>query len=219
MPSARHVPTSRRALLRGGAALATGAATLTASAAQAAPGSARPPAFAAPRAGGPVRPRSADYPLAEWAPADPSNYTVATRPSSHPVHFVVIHVAQETYEDTLRIFARASSDVSAHYVVGSADGRVGQCVRERDIGWHAGNWNYNTRSVGIEHEGWVDQPAWFTEALYRSSARLTAHLCDRYAIPRTRTWIIGHNEVPGATHTDPGPLWDWERYMAYVNAM
>ena len=28
-------------------------------------------------------------------------------------------------------------------------------VAEQDIAWHAGNWDYNTRAIGIEHEGYA----------------------------------------------------------------
>ena len=31
-----------------------------------------------------------------------------------------------------------------------------------------------------------------------------------------RKHIIGHVEVPGTDHTDPGPHWDWDRYMRLV---
>jgi N-acetylmuramoyl-L-alanine amidase len=214
LPSPRFRP-SRRAMLRGGAALAVATTTVTASAADAVPGASRSPTTPRP-AGGGVSP--ADFPDVVWAPADPSNFTVATRPHDHPVEFVVIHVAQETFQDTIGIFQNPSSDVSAHYVVASADGRIAQCVHDADIGWHAGNWDYNTRSIGIEHEGWVDEPEWFTDVLYERSAVLTAHLCESHGIPKTRAHIIGHNEVPDATHTDPGPLWDWERYLDLVNS-
>ncbi|MDI3387916.1 peptidoglycan recognition family protein [Streptomyces sp. B-S-A8] len=165
------------------------------------------------------RRRPADFPDAEWVPASRSNYTVSNRPSTYPVDFVVVHVTQETYDDTLAIFQNPEAQVSAHYVVRSADGHVAQCVRDRDVGWHAGNWDYNTRSIGIEHEGWVDRPEWFTEAMYASSAELTAYLCATYGIAKDREHIIGHNEVPGADHTDPGRHWDWEHYMDLVNAM
>jgi hypothetical protein len=40
---------------------------------------------------------------------------------------------------------------------------------------------------------------------------------DRYGIPKDRAHIVGHVEVPGNDHTDPGPNWDWTRYMQYVN--
>ncbi|MFJ9627175.1 N-acetylmuramoyl-L-alanine amidase [Streptomyces sp. NPDC101175] len=160
--------------------------------------------------------QAVDYPPAEWQPATSSNYTASNRPGTYPVDYVVIHVTQETYSSTLSIFQNPKKKVSAHYLVRSADGHVAQCVREADIAWHAGNWDYNTRSIGIEHEGWVDQPAYFTDALYEQSARLTAAICAKYGLPRDRSHIIGHYEVPGTDHTDPGPNWDWTRYIRLV---
>ncbi|WP_328684875.1 N-acetylmuramoyl-L-alanine amidase [Streptomyces sp. NBC_01261] len=161
--------------------------------------------------------QAVDYPAAEWQPASTSNYTASKRPSAYHVDHVIIHVTQETYPSTLSIFQNPQKKVSAHYLVRSADGHVAQCVREADIAWHAGNWDYNTRSVGIEHEGWVDQPQWFTDALYEQSAKLTAALCTKYGLPKDRAHIIGHYEVPGTDHTDPGPNWDWTRYIRLVN--
>ena len=161
--------------------------------------------------------QAVDYPSAEWQPASTSNYTASNRPSTYPVDYVIIHVTQETYPNTLSIFQNPQKKVSAHYLVRSADGHVAQCVREADIAWHAGNWDYNTRSVGIEHEGWVDQPQWFTDALYEQSAKLTAAICTKYGLPKDRAHIIGHYEVPGTDHTDPGPNWDWTRYIRLVN--
>ncbi|MFH8222146.1 N-acetylmuramoyl-L-alanine amidase [Streptomyces sp. NPDC018057] len=195
---------SRRRILRGAAALA---AVPTALLLPASPAAARP------------RPLSAGYPPTEWLPASSSNYTASDRPTSYSLDRVIIHVTQETYANTLAIFQNPQKKVSAHYLVRSADGHVAQCVREADIAWHAGNWDYNTHSIGIEHEGWVDQPAYFTDALYEQSARLTAAICDRHQIPKDRSHIIGHYEVPGTDHTDPGPHWDWVRYLRMVNFM
>ncbi|MGW8376658.1 N-acetylmuramoyl-L-alanine amidase [Streptomyces sp. ODS28] len=211
MTSARHhvtdspttAATSRRALLRGG--LALGAAVTTAAAtahtAVGAPG---------------ALPGPADYPPIEFIPAHSSNYSSAGRPSDNPIAFVVIHVTQGGYAGTISHFQNAGANSSAHYVLRSRDGHLAQMVREKDIAWHAGNWDYNTRSIGIEHEGFIDDPKWFTEAMYRSSAKLTAAICDKYAIPRERSRIIGHHEVPGATHTDPGKHWNWDLYMRLV---
>ncbi|MGI5213506.1 N-acetylmuramoyl-L-alanine amidase [Plantactinospora sp. CA-290183] len=159
---------------------------------------------------------STDYAPAAWAPAHAENYTVSSRESSYPINYVVIHVTQGSYAGSISWFQNPASGVSAHYTIRSADGALTQSVREKDIGHHAGNWTYNTQSIGIEHEGYVNQPSWFTDAMYRSSAALTRHLCDRYGIPRDRTRIIGHNQVPGATHTDPGPNWNWTYYMQLV---
>ncbi|MEV5988039.1 peptidoglycan recognition family protein [Streptomyces sp. NPDC052051] len=190
---------SRRGLLKGAALAAVPYALLPSTSAQA-------------------RPRVVDQPSADWTAADPENYTASDRPLSYPLDFVVIHVTQTTYAGTLGIFANPQTNVSAHYVVRSADGNVAQCVREHDIAWHAGNWDYNTRSIGIEHEGWVDRPEYFTDALYEESAKLTAAICERHDIPKNRAHIIGHIEVPGSDHTDPGPHWNWRRYMRLVRA-
>ncbi|MBV7696424.1 N-acetylmuramoyl-L-alanine amidase [Streptomyces sp. TRM70350] len=159
-----------------------------------------------------------DYPLAEWQPATPANSTSANRPATHPVDLVVIHVTQTDYSGTLAVFQHPSKKVSAHYVVRSADGHVAQCVRESDIAWHAGSWEHNTRSIGIEHEGWVDRPGYFTDAMYERSATLTAAICTKYGISKDRAHIIGHHEIPGTDHTDPGPHWDWTRYIGLVNS-
>ncbi|MFF5206420.1 N-acetylmuramoyl-L-alanine amidase [Streptosporangium sp. NPDC000396] len=159
---------------------------------------------------------SADYPDAAWVPAYSGNYTASSRPSSYAIDRVVIHVAQGSYAGTISWFQNPSANVSAHYVVRSSDGAVTQTVRDKDVAWHAGNWTYNTRSIGIEHEGYINNASWFTDAMYRGSAALTRYICDKYGIPKDRSHIIGHVEVPGADHTDPGPYWDWTKYMQYV---
>ncbi|AEW95021.1 MULTISPECIES: N-acetylmuramoyl-L-alanine amidase [Streptomycetaceae] len=210
-----HRPTRRRLVLAGlalgGAAAAAGiVARRSAGAAPSAQGHGHPAAGS--------RSGAVDFAAASWRPASTANYTAADRPHSHPIDLVVVHVTQETFDNTIRVFQDPAHAATAHYVVRSADGRVAQCVRERDIAWHAGNWAYNTRSVGIEHEGWVDRPEFFTDAMYRASAALTAGVCARYGIPRDRDHIIGHSQVPGTDHTDPGPGWDWARYLRLVNS-
>ena len=159
---------------------------------------------------------STDYGPAVWAPASTSNYTVASRESDYNINYVVIHVTQGSYAGSISWFQNPAAQVSAHYVIRSSDGAITQTVREKDIAWHAGNWTYNTQSIGIEHEGFVSDSSWFTDAMYRASAALTRNLCNKYGIPKDRAHIIGHVEVPGATHTDPGPYWNWTYYMQLV---
>ncbi|WP_051366340.1 N-acetylmuramoyl-L-alanine amidase [Hamadaea tsunoensis] len=162
---------------------------------------------------------SADYGPAAWAPASTSNYTVANRETDYNINYIVIHVTQGSYAGSISWFQNPAAQVSAHYVVRSSDGAITQSVREKDIAWHAGNWTYNTQAIGIEHEGYIDDPSWFTDAMYRSSAALTRSLTTKYAIPRDRSHIIGHIEVPSATHTDPGQYWNWTYYMQLVNGV
>lgn len=156
-------------------------------------------------------PTSDDYGPAKWVPAHSSNF-VAGRTKS--IDTVVIHVTQGSYAGSISWFQNPDSNVSAHYTIRSSDGEVTQSVREADTAWHAGGGN--AHSVGIEHEGYVDDPAWFTDAMYRSSAALTQHLAAKYGIAKDRQHIVGHVEVPGNDHTDPGPHWDWDYYMGLV---
>lgn len=156
-----------------------------------------------------------DHAGAQWVAASPANYRRADRPADYRIDRVVIHVVQGSFDTALKVFRDPAHAAAAHYVV-RKDGHVAQMIRELDVAFHAGNRGYNERSIGIEHEGFVDRPADFTDAMYRSSARLTADICRRYGIPVDRTHLIGHVEVPGTDHTDPGPHWAWDRYLNLV---
>lgn len=156
-----------------------------------------------------------DYRGAEWVAASPANWRRADRPEDYGIDMVVIHVTQGSFAGAVKVFQDPGHGAAAHYIVGK-DGRVTQMIRELDVAYHAGNRAYNERSVGIEHEGFVDRPQDFTNAMYEASARLTAGVCARYGIPVDREHIIGHVEVPGTDHTDPGPHWDWDRYLGLV---
>ncbi|MFJ6906645.1 N-acetylmuramoyl-L-alanine amidase [Streptomyces griseoluteus] len=155
--------------------------------------------------------QSPDYPSALWVPANPANYAVGRTAA---ISKVVIHVTEGSYAGTISWFQNPSAQVSAHYVVRSSDGQITQTVREKDTAWHARSGNAS--GIGIEHEGYIDNPSWFTDAMYRSSAALTASICARYGIPKDRAHIVGHSEVPGNDHTDPGPNWNWTYYMQLV---
>ncbi|WP_229700741.1 N-acetylmuramoyl-L-alanine amidase [Streptomyces camponoticapitis] len=155
---------------------------------------------------------SDDYPAALWVPASTSNYQTGRTAA---INKVVVHVTQGSYAGTISWFQNPSSKVSAHYVVRSSDGQVTQMVRDANTAWHARSGNPS--SIGIEHEGFVADPSWFTDSMYRSSAALTRHLTAKYGIPRTRTGVVGHSEVPGNDHSDPGANWNWTYYMSLVN--
>jgi N-acetylmuramoyl-L-alanine amidase len=156
-----------------------------------------------------------DFRGAHWIAASSANCLRADRPADYVVDRVVVHVTQGSYRSAVQAFQDPGHDAAAHYIV-RQDGRVTQMVRELDIAYHAGNWGYNLRSVGIEHEGFVERASSFTDAMYAASARLTAAVCRRYGIPVDREHIVGHVEVPGTDHTDPGDHWDWDRYIRLV---
>jgi N-acetyl-anhydromuramyl-L-alanine amidase AmpD len=153
-----------------------------------------------------------------------TNYTQAHR-SESAIRFIVIHVSEGSFPGTVAWLQDPKAHASANFVVGRA-GQVRELVPLHDIAWHAGNWAYNVRSVGIENEGITDDPSGFTMAEYRSTARLAAVIARRALIPIDRHHIIGHSQVPDPNdplqgggidnHTDPGTYWRWPLFMSLV---
>ncbi|CAM5718559.1 N-acetylmuramoyl-L-alanine amidase [Streptomyces canus] len=164
----------------------------------------------------------------EWIPApyeefgdnDYGNHDLGNRPASQSIKYIVIHDTEGTWDGVLNL-VQDPTYVSWNYTLRSTDGHIAQHVKAKDVAWHAGNWYINAKSIGLEHEGFLANPdAWYTEAMYRSSARLVKYLSAKYGIPLDRQHILGHDNVPGPTtstvsgmHTDPGPYWDWRHYF------
>ncbi|MEU8742546.1 N-acetylmuramoyl-L-alanine amidase [Streptomyces parvulus] len=159
-------------------------------------------------------------PYEEFGDGDYGNHDLADRPASQRVRYIVVHDTEGAWDGVLNM-VQDPTYVSWNYTLRSTDGHIAQHVKAKDVAWHAGNWYVNAKSVGLEHEGFLAEPdAWYTEAMYRSSARLVKYLAKKYDIPLDRQHILGHDTVPGTTtatipgmHTDPGPYWDWAHYF------
>ena len=137
-----------------------------------------------------------------FVPASASNYSASRGVT---VTTVVIHDMEGSYTSAMSWFQNPSAAASAHYLIRSSDGQITQMVHDSDTAWHSGNSSVNHQSVGIEHEGFAHEgAAWYTEAMYKASAALTRWLTDTYGIPRDRSHIIGHYEVPDTSHTTGG---------------
>jgi len=163
-------------------------------------------------------------PYAEFGAGDYGNHDKANRPESQKIDHIVIHDTEGSYATTLRL-VQDPTYVSWQYTLRSADGHVAQHVKTKDVAWQAGNWYINSKSIGLEHEGFAADGAWYTEALYRSSAKLVRYLAGKYGIPLDRQHILGHDNVPGTVpstvagmHWDPGPYWDWAHYFDLLRA-
>lgn len=177
----------------------------------------------------PVNLKSADYPPALWTATPTCNYSSR---SGTAISAVTIHTIQGSYAGAISWAQNCSANVSYHYVVRSSDGQVTQMVLEADKGWHVGAENPYT--IGIEHEGYVSDPSWYTTALYTASSDLCRDITNSgYGINPLRTYygasstginvlggctkIKGHQHYPNNTHTDPGINWDWPRFYHLIN--
>lgn len=153
-----------------------------------------------------------------WMPAATCNYTNSSRPSSYPINYVVVHKVQGSASSAASWFQNCASGVSAHYTFNNSSGYCYQSVREADIAYHAANWTYNTQSIGIEHGGYVTNND-TANICYRESGLETRSAIIYYNVQWNRGRIVGHSEVPGANHTDPGIHWNWGFYMSCSNPL
>jgi len=107
--------------------------------------------------------------------------------------------------------------VSAHFLV-RRRGELRQFVSGDARAWHAGASSFlgrercNDFSIGIELEGTGERA--YTEAQYRVLARLTLALAARWPLRH----VAGHSDIAPGRKTDPGPSFDWPRFIAMVRA-
>jgi N-acetyl-anhydromuramyl-L-alanine amidase AmpD len=179
---------------------------------------------------------SSDYGPAIWRPACSTHHY--TTGSGHKFH--VIHDIEGYYWTCISMFQGCGTSASVHYVTnGKVDngsdspaGEITQMVLDSQYAWHALCWN--THSTGTEHEGFVSNPAWFTDAQYSASAGITRNLSSKFGWAKDRNHVVGHNAKSSAawvtyananlginatcnSHSDPGANWDWNKYMGMVN--
>lgn len=135
----------------------------------------------------------ATYEIA-WNACNSANYTKGRQGRS--IDYLVVHYTggSKTAEGAARAntiyFGRERVGASAHYFID--DGyTIWNSVREEDTAWHAGNWNINTRSIGIE----VCSAGEFTGREIERLSWLIQHLMQKYNIPASR--VIRHYDSNG----------------------
>src|SRR5687768_13563300 len=167
---------------------------------------------------------STDYAPAIWRGLCQANYYT----SGYGHKFFVVHDMEGYYAYTCSWFASCNPpSASVHFATNgkkdaTSDAPAGEItqlgVRTAHYAWHATCWNQH--SLGTEHEGFVSNPAWYTEEQYVTSASCTKAMCNQFGIAKDRNHIVGHNEKSSAawrtyasanlginpscnTHTDP----------------
>ncbi|MFF0481062.1 N-acetylmuramoyl-L-alanine amidase [Streptomyces sp. NPDC004435] len=151
------------------------------------------------------------------------------------VHDMEAPEGPKTAENVARWFSTlpASSKASAHVCVDN-DSTV-RCVADGDRAWHAPG--ANSDGLGIELAGyarqsraeWLDQ---YSKGVLENAAKVVAGWCAKHKIPAVKLTaselkagkrgICGHRDVSAAyrqtDHTDPGPNFPWDYFLARVNA-
>jgi len=145
---------------------------------------------------------------------------------------------------TAKFFALAKTKFQAHYVEGID--REEHCVRDKVKARHAPP---NAGSIGVEitadggdraafknPDHAYTREQWLSDAVFPAIVRAAdrvRELCERHGLPKTRLTtaelknggkgICGHVDVSHAfgetTHSDPGPNFPWDEFMALVNGV
>jgi AmpD protein len=130
-------------------------------------------------------------------------FTNTLPPDEHPFFAGIAHVP-----------------VSAHLFI-RRDGELVQFVPFHARAWHAGEsaWQHrvacNDFSIGIELEGCDDVP--YEAVQYDRLGTAIAALSRAYHTLQP-TAVAGHSDVAPVRKTDPGPVFDWARLRARVDA-
>jgi N-acetyl-anhydromuramyl-L-alanine amidase AmpD len=162
-----------------------------------------------------------DQPSEVQFPASPENYTGGRDDTS--IDIIVLHKEQGTNGHVW--FQNPQAQASAHCCI-EQDGTIYRSVDDGDTAWHAGKWDVNLRSLGVEHAGYAEHDD-VTPQQYEASAQLVAYWAQTYGIPLQHvgggtqgSWtgepgIVYHYEVPPPNnHYCPGQTLDMERVIA-----
>lgn len=136
--------------------------------------------------------------------AHSSNYT---KGRTKPIDRIVLHYTAgngDTAEGNGKYFAGSNRKSSAHYFVDESS--IVQTVLDGDTAWHAGNWDMNSRSIGIEMCSRKDSRGnyYIPDAIVKRAAELVRELMAKYDVPITG--VIRHYDVTGKKC--PAPMVD-----------
>ena len=129
-----------------------------------------------------------------------------TRGRTRAIDRIVVHYTGTTASarNNATYFSRNENQrASAHYFVDDITPEIYQSVAEGDTAWHAGNWDMNCRSIGIEV---VSAGEDFSEVEIAKLAWLVQKLMAKYGIGASG--VIRHYDVTGklcpAPYVDAG---------------
>lgn len=131
------------------------------------------------------------------------------REGERPKIIVIHHWGKlgQSFDNVISWFCdNPNCETSAHYVVEA--GKVACIVDLDDTAYHAGDWDYNLKSIGIECRPEA------TDADYATVAELVADLWETYG----KLPLIGHRDVPNVPTGCPG-IWDVKRLQTMAEKL
>ncbi|MSP03122.1 MAG: N-acetylmuramoyl-L-alanine amidase [Acetobacteraceae bacterium] len=123
-----------------------------------------------------------NYAGATWNPWESTvpleidgDYQIASRGAAQ-INYVVLHTTEgNSAYDAVSHWAK-DADAAAHYIVDG--GTVYQVVSDKNIAYHATNFQYNAASIGIEIVGFAGNQSTVSELELQTVADLVRWLCS-----------------------------------------
>jgi hypothetical protein len=150
------------------------------------------------------------------------------------VNKFVVHDTEGTMASDEPELTRDDAKIASCHALIAPDGLLVFMVPLSITAWTPGNDAVAEQSINVEMSGF--QTKGYTEAQYKSMAAFfrwcVAQGCSipaEYAARTGRAGILGHQDVPNpdwpdavnqwggvSGHTDPGPLFDWNKFIRYI---
>lgn len=144
----------------------------------------------------------------------PAHGTNFTKGRTKTVDRIVLHYTAgngDTAQNNGKYFASANRKASAHYFVDEK--AVVQSVLDTDTAWHAGNWDMNCRSIGVEMCSKKDANGvyYIPAATVQTAQKLVRQLMQKYGVGLDG--VIRHYDVTGKKC--PAPMVDESKWQAF----
>ncbi len=115
---------------------------------------------------------------------------------------IVLHSMDGFFQSTIEYFKNPQTTVSSHYLI-SKGGEIVQMLKDSWTGYHAGGYEINKRSIGIELEDEGKRDTWiYPRKEIESLQWLVNSLCRKYNIPKDIDHILLHKNI-SADRADP----------------
>ncbi|MBI2051157.1 N-acetylmuramoyl-L-alanine amidase [Candidatus Roizmanbacteria bacterium] len=111
------------------------------------------------------------------------------------IELLVLHSMDGFYKSTVEWFKNPKTAVVAHYLI-SKKGEISQMLKDGWAGYHAGDYETNLRSIGIELEDEKKGEAWvYPKEEIKALRWLVKRLCKKYKIPKDKEHILLHKDI------------------------
>jgi hypothetical protein len=147
------------------------------------------------------------------------------------VNKFVVHDTEGTMASDEPELTRDDAKIASCHALIAPDGLLVFMVPLSITAWTPGNDAVAQQSINVEMSGF--QTKGYTDAQYKSMAAFFrwcigqgCSIPAEYAAKTGRAGILGHQDVPNpdipgkfggiSGHTDPGPLFDWNKFIGYI---